>query len=532
MTDQRRSTTRYGRGTEHTRERLAEDKDLLANCSNRKSEPSAMAKGSSDADVPASSRGIGIVNFNRRAHQLWHSVLFVVVLLPCLSPAQTSGPTQRHLTLEEALTYALAHYPAVRASLEQVSAARAGVSLARSQYLPQLNGVYQSSRATQNQVLGIWLPTAMTPAVEGPLGGSSAQSYWGSQTAALFSWEPFDFGLRPSVVGQAKSAADKSSADLAVTRLQVAAAVGNYFLMALASHQAVLAAQANVSRWEVFNKSVHTLVDNALRPGADASRADAQLALARTQLYRAQQGEQTNLATLAALMGTAGNELQLDTGKLLELPPVDTLPGLAPGANPFAQDQMAAVRQVQAQEKVLSRTDYPRIFLQGEGFARGSEISTNGSIVGNWNGLAPGRGNWVAGISITFPNVFDFKALGAQKQIAKANENTQKAIYDKTIQDLTGQVQSALAQVKNAQLVAQETPIELQAARASEAQSRARYEASLATIVEVADAEGLLAQAEMDDAVARLTLWSSLFNLASAQGDLQPFLNVLQTSHP
>ena len=349
---------------------------------------------------------------------------------------------------------------------------------------------------------------------------------------ALFSWEPIDFGLRPSVVGQAKSVQDKSTADLAVTRLQVATAVGNYFLIALAAQQAVIAAQANVDRWQVFNQSLHTLVDNALRPGADASRADAQLALAKIQLYQAQQAQQMALATLAALMGTAGAEIRLDTGRLLALPPVDSFPTLAPAANPFALDQMAAVRQVQAQQKVLSRTDYPRIFLQAEGFGRGSEVPNNGSIIGHWNGLVPARGNWVAGITITFPNIFDFKALSAEKQAAQATERTQQALYDKTIQDLTGQVQTALVQLKMAQLVAQQTPIELAAARASETQSRARYDASLATLVEVADAEGLLSQAEIDDAVARLNVWRSLFGVAYAQGNLQPFLETLRAPNP
>ena len=422
------------------------------------------------------------------------------------------------------------HYPAVRASLERINAARAGVTLARAQYLPSLSGVYQDSRATQNQVAGIWLPTAITPTVEGPIAGSSGQSYWGSQTAALFSWEPFDFGLRASVVGQAKSAEDRSTADLEVTRLQVAAAVGNYFLAALAARQDVIAAQANVDRWRVFSQSVHTLVDNDLRPGADSSRADARLALATTQLYRAQQEEQAALATLASLMGEAGTEIRLDQGRLLNLPSAESLPSLSPAEHPLARDQMAAVLQAQAQEKVLSKTDYPRVFLQAEGFARGSEVPSNGSIVGNWNGLAPARGNWIAGLTITFPNVFDFKALSAQKQISKANEHTQQALYDKTIQDLTGQVQTALAELKSAQLVAQQTPIELAAARASETQSRARYDASLATVVEVADAEGLLAQAEMDDALARLNVWRSLFGVAYTQGNLQPFLDLLRVS--
>lgn len=453
---------------------------------------------------------------------------FLLMLFAVSSASAQAAPSEgKVFTLQEAIEYGVAHYPAVRASLEEFNSARAGVSVARAQYLPSLSGVYQDSRATQNQVAGIWLPTAITPTVEGPITGSSGQSFWGSQGAALFSWEPIDFGLRRSVVGQATSAQEKSRADLAVTRLQVATGVGNYFLAALASHEAVAAAQANVGRWQVFNRAVHTLVDSELRPGADASRADAQLALAKTQLYQAQQNEEAALATLAALMGMAGEEIRVDAGRLLDLPGADSLPRVEAAANPLAQDRLTLVREAQAHENVLSRSDYPRVFLQAEGFGRGSSILNNGSIIGDGNGLAPGRGNWVAGFTVTFPNIFDLKALGAEKRGAKANELSQQALYDKAIQDVTGQVQAALAQLKSARLVAQQTPIELAAARAAETQSRARYEATLATLVEVADAEGLLAQAEMDDAIARLNLWRALFSLASAQGNLQPFLDLL-----
>jgi outer membrane protein len=87
-------------------------------------------------------------------------------------------------------------------------------------------------------------------------------------------------------------------------------------------------------------------------------------------------------------------------------------------------------------------------------------------------------------------------------------------------------------QLKAAQLVAQETPIELAAAQQSEAQSRARYQSGLATLVEVADAENLLAQAEMDDSIARLNVWHGLFGVANAQGNLQTFLQVLRGTMP
>ena len=446
--------------------------------------------------------------------------------------AQNQQTPPKTFTLEQAVDYALQNYPAVRASLERVSAARAGVTVARTEYLPQLNGVYQDSRATQNQVPGIWLATPITPTVEGPIGPSSGQSYWGSQAAALFSWEPVDFGLRSARVGQARSAEAKSQADLALTQLQVAAAVGSYFLLAVANQQAVTAAQANLDRWQEFNKSIHVLVENQLRAGADASRADAELARARIQLYQSQQSERVALDTLAALMGTAGSEIKLDSGRLLDSSPAGSLPDVSTSEHPLARDQMAGVRQIQTEEKVLQRTDYPRLFLQGEVFGRGSEVPNNGTIIGNWNGLTPGRENWVTGITIMFPDVFGFKALSAQKQISKANEQSQKAHYDQTIQDLSGQIQAARDQLKAAQLIAQETPIELAAARQSETQSRARYESGLATLVEVADAENLLAQAEMDDSIARLNVWHGLFAIANAQGDLRDFLQVLRGTPP
>lgn len=463
---------------------------------------------------------------------------FIAASLSLLAPilpgaaAQNQQTPPKIFTLEQAVDYALQNYPAVRASLERVSAARAGVTVARSQYLPQLSGVYQDSRATQNQVPGIWLPTPITPTVEGPIGPSSGQSFWNSQAAALFSWEPVDFGLRSARVGEARSAESKSQADLALTQLQVAAAVGNYFLLAAANQQTVMAAQANLDRWQEFSKSIHTLVDNQLRAGADASRADAELARAKIQLYQSQQAERVTLDTLAALMGTAGSEIKLDSARLLDVSPAGSLPDVSPSEHPSARDQMADVRLIQTEEKVLQRTDYPRFFLQGEVFGRGSEVPNNATILGNWNGLVPARGNWVTGITILFPDMFGFKALSAEKQISKANERSQRARYDQTIQDLSGQIQAARDQLKAAQLVAQETPIELAAARQSETQSRARYQSGLATLVEVADAENLLAQAEMDDSIARLNVWHGLFAAASAQGNLQDFLQLVRGVPP
>jgi outer membrane protein len=89
------------------------------------------------------------------------------------------------------------------------------------------------------------------------------------------------------------------------------------------------------------------------------------------------------------------------------------------------------------------------------------------------------------------------------------------------------QTQQARAVFDGARQVAQNTPIELDAARQSEQQQRARFNAGLATVIDVAVAESLLTQAEADDAVARLNVWRAFAGLAAAQGDLAPLVNEL-----
>jgi outer membrane protein TolC len=75
-----------------------------------------------------------------------------------------------------------------------------------------------------------------------------------------------------------------------------------------------------------------------------------------------------------------------------------------------------------------------------------------------------------------------------------------------------------------ARQVAQNTPIQLSSARTLEGQARARYDAGLADIVEVADAQRLLLQSEVSDAVARLAVWRALLADAAARGDLTDLL--------
>jgi outer membrane protein TolC len=129
------------------------------------------------------------------------------------------------------------------------------------------------------------------------------------------------------------------------------------------------------------------------------------------------------------------------------------------------------------------------------------------------------RHNWAAGLTATF-SVMDFPALHFKKQIEQANERAQQSEYNRTLQQLSAQSERAKAAYESAVLISQNTPVELDAARLGETQANARYKAALAPIVEVADAQRLLLQAEIDDNLARLSVWRAMLGEALAQGDL------------
>src|SRR5207253_2912361 len=118
--------------------------------------------------------------------------------------------------------------------------------------------------------------------------------------------------------------------------------------------------------------------------------------------------------------------------------------------------------------------------------------------------------------------------IRAKQGIEVANQRAEEAHYDLTLQELKRRFAEAETDLEAARRVSEETPIELAAARTGEAQARARYNAGLATISELADAQALLAQAEIDDSVARLAVWHNAASVAAAGGDLAPFFMILR----
>ncbi|MBZ5621988.1 MAG: TolC family protein [Acidobacteriia bacterium] len=446
--------------------------------------------------------------------------MFVVV--GALSAQQAAPPAG--LTLSQAVEDALKSYPSIRVSQEQINAAAAGIQLARTAYLPRVDMLAQANRATRNNVFGLLLPQSTIPSMSGPvLGTNNLGTVWGSAVGTLVTWEPFDFGLRKASMAAANAARAQQETTLKRTQFDVTVAAADAYVTLVAAQETVRAAQAGVDRAEVLSRTIGALVNAQLRPGADASRAQAELAAARTQLIQARQTVEVARVNLSQFVGLEPALITISAPRLLQLPPEQTVTPLDTATNPLSIEQNATVEQLRAQSKILERSYFPRFFLQGSAYARGTGAEVSGTNLGGLNGLAPTTQDYALGFSVTFP-VFDRASIRAREAGQSATIRAEMARYQQIATDLKARWNAAVATLGGVRSVAANTPVQVAAARVATEQATARYQSGLGNIDEVAEAQRLLTQSEIDDALARLGVWRALLGVATAAGDLQPFL--------
>jgi len=439
-------------------------------------------------------------------------------LLAAQHTAQPAG-----MTIAQAVEDARRNYPSVRVTEEQMNAAAAGIRLAQTAYLPRVDGLFQLNRATRNTFYGLLLPQGVIPGVDG-VKADNAGSVWDSGAGVLVAWQPFDFGLRRANVAVATATRDQAQATLNRTRYDVSVATADAFLTVVAAQQTAEAARAAVESWRVLARSIHALVDAQLRPGADESRVEAELALAQTQLAQAEQAIEVARATLGQFVGLDPSNVNLNLGRLLEFPaelpeaPIDI------ATNPLLIEQNAAIAQQQRRLSALGRTYYPQFAVQGLAAARGTGMETDGSRLGGLNGLAPTVPNYGIGLTVTFAAMDRF-AIREQEAIEAAQIRSAEAQYQVIATNLRAQFNRALAMLAGARQVAAKTPVEVSSGRTAVQQATARYQSGLAPIDDVAQAQRLLVQARIDDALARLSVWRARLEVEAARGDIQPFLN-------
>jgi len=447
------------------------------------------------------------------------------------SPSTATPAISPDLRIVQVVQDAQQNYPAIHVSEQELNAAVANIRLARTSYLPRLDGIVEVNRATRNNIFGTLFPQSILPSMSGPvIGTNNAGSVWGSATGLLVNWQPFDFGLRHAKVESAAAARNRANANVQRSQLEVSSAAADAFLTVLAAGQAQNAAQVAVENWETLRKSIHALTTSELRPGADESRIEAEKAAANTQLALATEAVETGQATLSKFLSNPDDLARpLNPSHLLGEVPLGAEDDATfhPENTPTMLEQHASVSQSASELHATDRSWVPQFNLEAAGYGRGTGAETNGQRLGGANGLAPTVGNYAVGLNITF-GVLDFANIHAREASQAATlkaEQSRETLVRRQLQEQFAQARAALRATRS---IAKNTPVQAAAARTALAQATARYNAGLTSIDDVAQAQRLVVQAEMDDSIARLNVWRAFLQLQAIRGDLQPFLQAAQ----
>src|SRR4051794_11705203 len=189
---------------------------------------------------------------HRRSPVLPYSLGLLLLMLPLAGSilgAQTSASSggQGALTLAQVIETAKARYPAIKAAQAEQQAAQGAIGLAKTAYLPRTDILWQTNRATANNIFGLLLPQSVIPSISGPvIEADNTRSAWSSGGGALLSWQPFDFGGRAARVDAARRGREAAKQTAAATVLEGKASAASAFFDVAAAQTLVVGGPTRV----------------------------------------------------------------------------------------------------------------------------------------------------------------------------------------------------------------------------------------------------------------------------------------------
>ena len=436
------------------------------------------------------------------------------------------------VSLRESVDTAIRNYPTIRQKFFKLRAAKANVSLAKMQYLPNLNIDTQISGVTPNRIASVVMnnvsgfdtvPVDSGPAVQKARYGPVLNNLQGLN----LNWLMVDFGLRKANDKFADADARTARADISLTELDVAFATADSFFHAAACKQVITARQASLDHMEAAKLRVKTLVAEGLRPGVDAADLDYEVSKAKINLLKAEKDFRLSLVDLAEKMGLSTHDFDIISDPVVRSPseikeerPVDL------SSHPLARFKFAEIDRWRAKQTVLDKAYRPHLWLNSSVWGRGSGDRSNpiGPVA---DGVLPQVFNYMIGASFSFP-ILEYFPLKAQKQMARSNELAARADFDAAMLLLEKKDANSRVLLEQTRKIAKQTPELVAAARVKETNVLKRYSVGLNNVVSLAVAEENLAQADVENAVAQIEVWRSILALGYAQGDLQQFFKLVK----
>jgi NodT family efflux transporter outer membrane factor (OMF) lipoprotein len=386
----------------------------------------------------------------------------------------------------------------------QFRGARAAVALARSGLFPTVTA---GAQVTTSRAGTARSSSSSTGSTQNGSSGSTATVY---QVPIDFTWELDLWGRVRRDVESNVAAAQASAADVENVRLSLQAELAaDYFQLHGLDEQAQLL-ESTVAEYQTAFKITSNRHDQGVASGADLAEAQTQLetaraaaidlGVARTQLEHA----------IAILTGKAPADLTIPPAPIRSAPPVVpvSLPSELLERRPDIAAAERRVAAANAQIGVAQAAYYPTLSLNASG---GFASSTLGKLFS-----LPSR-FWSVGPQL-LGTLFDGGRRRASVEQAEANYDATVAAYRESVLDAFQAVEDNLGALRILADEATQQAAATAAAERSLALTRNRYNAGIATYLEVITAQNAAYSNERNTVDLRVRQMVASVNLIRALG--------------
>jgi outer membrane protein len=432
------------------------------------------------------------------------------------------------MTMGEALAYAHEHQPAIHAGLSRIAARMAEATIPSGQWLPTVAVTAQLYGMTANNTTGSYLSTQYMDVPR--LGGTASQSqstaslspYPATLVGAGLLQEVFDFGR----IGAQRAAADElvtvERHRTSEVRLDIDFGVEEAYFSVLAAKAIIVASDQAYERSRVHRDLAKRGVDSGLRSPIELTRAEADLARFDVGRIKARGGLALAQAVLSAAIGAPDPAIDTsaEAPQLSEMPTMAQAVQLVEARDPTLAAALAQLKASEQRTRAIGAEMRPDLSLTATltGRAGGAPPSSVTQPTPGGGGWLPDVPNWDVGLVLSWP-LFD-GTISARRDAAKAMEQVRRDEIDVAREQEVSLVRQAYVKVGVARsaLVALENAVV--AARANYEQADARFRAGIGNAVELADAEAVRTDAEIQRALGQFELAQAraAFGRAIAEG--------------
>jgi outer membrane protein len=416
------------------------------------------------------------------------------------------SPAVPSMSLSQALAYARAHQPSLQSALARVAAAAAETRIPRAQWLPNFGATVQAFEGTANNSTGSYLGV---PEVDLPrIGGTRVGRTWAPSTSTLAAigagQEIFDFGriAAQAAVSDVAYETERHRAD--AERLRVDLVVKESYYAVQGAHAVLRAAEDAFTRAQVHRDMAAAGVRSGLHAPIELTRAEADLTRFDVGRIRSRGSVQTSQAVFAAAVGYEGRMLDVSGAEeaTVPVPPLEQGLKQAIDRDPVLEEARSRVKGGEALTRAIAAELRPDLALTATLSDRaGTAESTSTNAISQTWGPLPAIPNWDAGLVLRWP-IYD-PVVSARRDAAATRVEAARADVSALSQQETAAVQEAYVATEVARAALVSLAHAVEAAHANYAQAEARFKAGLGTSLELADAEAVRTDAEIQLAIGQ-----------------------------